>query len=1218
MTAVPRYRKPLSLQRLRHKHAVVEASAGTGKTYLLEHLVVDLLLTSNGTLDQILVVTFTEKATTELQHRVRCKLQQLCELRAGDPDSVAAQDAPDSDCWIIDEAARARLQAALFAFDSAPISTIHGFCQRILRDNAFVQRRFFDEEPVDGRAAFSSAFTAALRQDIAPDPARQAWLSAWLSKGKGVADLETLLFKCHCEFSYLEPPRSLLRPGPLDESALRVAYADFPTLAADDPAAKAIFKAHGVNSASAKAVLKRLSNLAPVVEALRAGAPASGYLLHIEADVDDDGFFTYVLRSAADVPADATPLGRALACVRAAAPFDTPLATALVHHLLPVVVERLAAQKRQSGVFDYQDMLALVARSLSGDGPEARSLLQSLRAQYRWALIDEFQDTDEVQWQIFRRIFLDAAPGGAGAAGHVITVIGDPKQAIYSFRGADVHAYLGAAQALMRDEGPVYLDANFRSSAPLIAAYNAILADDPLCTGDQSPSPQGYFRPDGVIHYPKPVTCGRPDLSLQDRAGVPQPALVISDVVTSGAVVDARALRQSLLAALVKEVGVLLSADGALTMREGGSKGPSKIIGASDIFVLTRSNRESRYVGDALAGAGLPFAYFKQDKLFETRQAREILDLLNAIVSPDDASARARALHTAFFGLSLADVAACNELPAFVPPRSLLHDWNAMALSGDVERLFSSIVEDSGIARRELFLHSSERALTNYLHILEMLHEQAIDSGCTVAALALCLGAYVRGTRKPPGRNADVQRLETDGAAVQIMTIHQAKGLQAPVVFLFGGLSATPVKREAPKVFPTADGTRVVRLGRLPAADDQAWKNESDDESRRIMYVALTRACVRLHLPRIPRHQRSTNGPYRFVNDRLHQILGPNSTLPDTVRDLFHVQPVPCPSPVPDAAPQDLTVTLADWKSPHLPFVDPDTAEFSRIVATRAGFFTTSYSAVKQRQAGLAARAARADVRAHNEVELPDVAASVLSADELPRGRATGIFLHDILEKIPPETFAAGPPLGVWQNLPVVRTLFARAQRRHDIRAAHIPHALRLVHAAFTTPVRLGGVVLPGLGQVAHACREMEFLYPMPERHHPLLAAAGTRLSDRFTIQRGVVKGFIDLLFEHDGRIYVCDWKGDYLPVWDADHLAAHCQRHYAVQARLYTVAALRLYEIRTEADYELRFGGVLYCLLRGMNPSDVSSGTFFQRPLWDDVLAWEQDMLGNSFWGLS
>jgi exodeoxyribonuclease V beta subunit len=259
-----------------------------------------------------------------------------------------------------------------------------------------------------------------------------------------------------------------------------------------------------------------------------------------------------------------------------------------------------------------------------------------------------------------------------------------------------------------------------------------------------------------------------------------------------------------------------------------------------------------------------------------------------------------------------------------------------------------------------------------------------------------------------------------------------------------------------------------------------------------------------------------------------------------------------------------------------------------------------------------------------------------LPAGELPRGRLSGRFLHGVLEELPLETLADAPALAVWSARPAVAAVFERMRRRHERRADHLPHARRLVHTALTAAVRLGETSIPGLGTVTPALREMEFLFPIPERAHPLLevhrssddagtvvagggAAEGSAATDAlpFRIERGLVKGYVDLLFEHQGRGYVCDWKSDWLPSYGEADLAIHSRHHYAVQAQIYTVAALRLLGVGGEREYERRFGGVVYGYLRGMNGGDDRAGLYFHRPAWREILAWQAEMLGERYWRL-
>jgi len=407
----------------------------------------------------------------------------------------------------------------------------------------------------------------------------------------------------------------------------------------------------------------------------------------------------------------------------------------------------------------------------------------------------------------------------------------------------------------------------------------------------------------------------------------------------------------------------------------------------------------------------------------------------------------------------------------------------------------------------------------------------------------------------------------------------------------------------------------VVGMGRAPADEDRRASGERDDEERRVLYVALTRARGRLYLPRYPAaFAPKLRGCYRFLNDRLHSLLDGFASA--ETRALFQVSPIPCPVPAPllPVPPSGLET----WQPPEaLLAPDPPTDELERLARARAGFAVTSYSAVKRRQGGFTPAEAAADDPAANESGA-DAAAAVaagLPPDELPRGRLSGSFLHEVLQHVPLEGMKAPPAFEAWRAQPEVVALFERMRRRHDRRPAHLPHAQRLVYTALTAPVRLGETEIAGLGSASQSARELEFLYPIPEADQPLLGAEGG--DGRWRIERGVVKGFVDLLFEHQGRAYVCDWKGDWLPSWEPAVVAAHAQRNYAIQARLYTMAALRFLGIDSEAAHRRRFGGVLYCFLRGMRPDDTGAGVHFHCPSWQEVLGWQREMLSDSFWRL-
>jgi exodeoxyribonuclease V beta subunit len=496
------------------------------------------------------------------------------------------------------------------------------------------------------------------------------------------------------------------------------------------------------------------------------------------------------------------------------------------------------------------------------------------------------------------------------------------------------------------------------------------------------------------------------------------------------------------------------------------------------------------------------------------------------------------------------------------------------------------------------------------LHIFEILQEEAERTHATLRELVETLGAYVNGTRLPPGDERNVQRLESDNQAVQVMTVHKAKGLEADVVFLYGGLHRR--LDGSLSVFHDREGRRTVHLGSLAPGEKQDHANEVADEDRRVLYVALTRARARLYVPRC-QSSRAFTGPYCFLGPIFDQLFPDAKT-----GKLFHRVPVACPGEAALALPALAPAALSAWQPPEVPAgVAP--AEFHQIAKDRAGFVVTSYTGVKRRHGGFVVPEEPADMSTANEpAEHP--AAAPVDPRELERGRLSGIFLHAVLEQVPLDGLGGTGSSAKWAAQPEIAQLLTKLAHRHERDPGQIAHAAHLVHTALFTPLRLGDCLVPGLGLARPSLREVEFLYPIPEENHPLLGQTGLAQEDRpaWSIERGLVKGFLDYLFEHEGRIYLCDWKGDWLPAWDGDCVRVHCENNYEIQARLYTLAVLRLAGLNDCDSFQRRFGGVLYCFLRGMRPGEEQAGIYFRRPDWQTVLDWQAEMLGNKFWGMT
>ncbi|HEX4445623.1 MAG TPA: UvrD-helicase domain-containing protein, partial [Polyangiaceae bacterium] len=729
---------------LRHiplgRHAVIDASAGTGKTFTLENLVVELVLSTDVTLDQLLCVTFTEKATHEIRARVRGKLSSLLSGAGDGSDEPTEEQLREGDFWTLDERARKKLEGALHAFESATIATIHAFCHRVLRENAFASGRCFEEKQVDGREAFGRAFRDALRGDAACDPSRAPWLEAALRGGWSIGRLEELLWDCAKE-------RAPIRPH-FDPAALQAALAAFPVDEAREPLLLADLKACGVHPSTAKSLVSALAELADCVERARSEANLP---LFVQEARD---ILAKPLRE--KLPGVTPRPGRATRVVSSAltlAQATPPFPAAIAHALLGCVRDELARGKRAAGRYDFDDMLSLVDDALRG--PRGRSLAEAMRQRWRYALIDEFQDTDETQWSIFRRAFFDAHDRGdvRGPTPSVLVLVGDPKQSIYRFRGADVDTYLAASEEVIGAGGArVRLESNYRATAALVDATNRLFDQD---------APEPIFT--GAIEY-EPVACGRPDRVLLDGD-----ARALSPVCVMRC--DAALPAADVGAWIAREVRTAVDPDRPWRL-------DGRALHHGDVFVLTRTAREGRELGKALRAAGVPHAFYKEDGLFQTDEAKDLRTLLAAIDEPDDPARRMAAWLTPFFGLPLAEVEGARSLPPAHPLLARLYAWKALADARDFDRLFQSIVGDSGVVRREIFFADGERDLTNYLHLIEILIERARGGRAALRDLVQELAGLIAETRFPLDLEGNVQRLESDRKAVQIMTIHKSKGLE--------------------------------------------------------------------------------------------------------------------------------------------------------------------------------------------------------------------------------------------------------------------------------------------------------------------------------------------------------------------------------------------------------------------------------------------------------
>lgn len=1150
-------------------HAVIEASAGTGKTYTLEHLIIDVVLETGTPIDQILVVTFTRRATAEMTERVRQRFRDLIERAeaagvSGVParasgggggqgalfgeetgDAVEANDGP---IWRIDADGLRRLKRAYHEFGRAPIHTIHSFCQRILKEYAFSNRRLFEEEHVDDRRLFDEVFYEALRADMSTDPDLQPWLAGYLQVvGGDVESLADDLYSDHAS-------RSESRPRAESDGERR-----------------------------------------EMMEALRALTETAG---DEEPDLSLD---------------------------------EEVLEVEARRALLEAVERRLVERKQREGLYSFDDMLDLVWENLESD--RGGELAEAIRERFRYALVDEFQDTDPIQWKIFRTIFL-------GGRDNHLFVIGDPKQAIYGFRGADVDTYQDAAEVVASSGRLVTLNTNYRSTAELIGAYNEIFSDEaaePFFSGER-------------FSYDEPVDCGVEERRLETDDGATASAIRVME--PEGAPEwNTDGIRRTLREGIADEIGAIVGGSRPLFLQssedtdEADASAPERErLGPSDIFVLTDSKRRGEEIGEALDRREIPHAFYRKQGLFRTEEATAIRDVLRGVARPGRRAWRLQAYMTPFFELSLGELERADEIEGPRAPRRMLDEWHALSEAGRFDRLFDRMIDESGVARRLLLFEQSQRKLTNLQHIFEVLAEEAHRGEHDAGSLAARLTAFIDGRAEPEGEDTDLQRLESDEEAVQIMTIHKSKGLQAPVVFLYGGLNRPGGAGKTFKV-EESDGThtkvRYTSRGAMTRKEKQRGDAYFMSESRRQMYVAITRAVGRVYLPYLDETVESgcaygsMKGSYLPVNRRLRDLVGRLDEFP---APWFERQPVKYREPrAADASDANEGRDWEGWSLPDWLRADPtDSAYFDQLKQGR--FRTITSFTAMQSDGGGAERSGGRGRAADPSIEggggassgvvdreesagapggSPTPAAAEMDGGEaeserVPGGLRTGLLVHSLLEEIDRSVVREATGFDGWRNQPSVAETVDRLWRQYQLDPEHREAVERMVWRGMRQPMEVLGEV--SMSAVDSMQREVTFYFPIPEEDHPPL---GRWRDERYRdsgapdVQDGYITGEIDVLFEHHGEIWVADWKTNVAESYGSDRLRRLVAEQYALQVKLYAIAAVKMLGISDEETYRERFGGVLYLFVRGMSeraePADESrqGGVAEVTPDWEELVAY-------------
>jgi exodeoxyribonuclease V beta subunit len=1162
---------------------LIEASAGTGKTFTLATLFTRLVVEKGWRIGQILAVTFTDAATQELRKRIRERLALAAQLVERAPSE---QDSPDVALTRVilqrqlalgeetPAALARRLQTAADEIDLASIFTIHGFCTRVLREHALESGHTFDPPTLlPSERELHEELAADLWRVHANDPATVdalTWL--WSSPEALAGDLSTLI-----------------KPLPLLPAR--------PARTFDDPAPQLRLTAAALAEAIQTHVEDAQAQIAvafdrKIFDGRRAKRPsfdkAFGELLAGRSAQHwprgDKGHLGKLLpvqllafcKDGMEGQCPASPLFDALqAWWHAADAREQWLrqqATAFLHDLRDEARARLAELKRIGRVQTYDDLIDGVADAL--EGPHRATLVQQLRAQYAIALVDEFQDTDDRQWGIFQRVFGDSEETRDAGLAPALFLIGDPKQAIYGFRGGDIHTYLKAKR--QADAAPA-LDRNFRSRPAVLHAIEALYAN----AGERA------FLEADIAFEPVHPGSTRMDADFL-RDGIPAPGLTVRVLHnTEDGDLKADPSRQQASDACVAAIHQILS-----EARQGRALLRDVPVQPGDIAVLVRSHKEATRIQQALGAVGIPAVAAGKQSLYATPEAHDLRLLLLALLQPADEGRLRAALSTVLLGEDAGAIDALErEGDAQRSFQVRLLEWRERWQRGGPFAVIADLCAEH--AERLLGLLDGERRLTNYLQLGELLQQAA---GQTLGMHGLLDWLQVQMAHADQNDEQQLLRLESDARRVQIITLHKSKGLEYPLVFLpFVGIGGGAPNTEA-NCTVYANGRRELHW---KLDKDDSWNaastrstQEQDAEDARLLYVGLTRAEHALWI--------AAGDLAGLAKTRLAPMLSDLEAL-RAHPDIAVIEGPVEPRPAQLAFERDgelPPVRALTRRVPH----DWWVYSFTQLAHADAGHDTDA--------AATEVPAPAADEPAGVDLTLEAEQPAVASEESDPRfmGSRFGNVLHDALENT---DFAQWGGWQAGETAPGEEAEVLRASLRAEGYAEEdlddgVAMLTGLVGQTLTVPLPEGGALhdLPADARRA----EIEFHFAMQPTAVPALLSllhAHGLVRDRhgFGSRRrleGLMTGKIDLTYVRADRWYVLDYKSNRLPGYDAARLASAMQHsEYDLQALIYTVALHRWLRFRLGAqyDYARDMGGIRYLFCRGLDARrDDSPGLYAHR----------------------
>jgi exodeoxyribonuclease V beta subunit len=870
--------------------------------------------------------------------------------------------------------------------------------------------------------------------------------------------------------------------------------------------------------------------------------------------------------------------------------------------LFQEVGEELSKKKTEKNVQTFDDLLLKLQAALEGRG--GRDLAIAVRRKYRAALIDEFQDTDPVQYAIFQSIF--------GRGGSVLFLVGDPKQSIYGFRGADIFAYM---EAVDKVDTRYTLTENWRSDPELIKSINALFGNaKPAFVYDKIPfepakaARRGKSKPLRMGGKREPFT-----LWFMDSEKWAGPNGAINKGVAQTHLPGLVAAEITRLLNLGKEEKALIG---------------DRALRANDIAVLVRQNREALLVQSALSEKNVPSVLHSTENLFDSREAQEMERFLAAVVEPNAESLLKAALSTDMLGMG------GEELDQLTLEESrwerwlvTFRDYHDLWQERGFYRMFRSFLKGEKVLTRLIAFADGERRNTNLLHLMEVLHQASVERKLNMTGLVKWF--YEQRDPDAPRSEEHQLRLESDENAVKLVTIHKSKGLEYPVVFCPFSWDGVRNKKTAEPLLFHNPQNRMELIFDLGSDDREPHKAIADKEelaeNLRLLYVALTRAKCRVYLVWGRFKGAETSAPAYLLHtppskdsDNLVKALSENfkrvtnegllskakSLMKKPAATVEVIREIEGDESRFSPLPEEMQINPAkdfagridrQWKI----------TSFSGLVSDRVhGEEGTDYDALTS-------------WGPEDPVRVPEEPVGIFA---FPKGAKAGTFLHDVFEHLDFSNVTAS------STKDLVKEKLVQYGYDHswvETVCDTVDKVLRVPLDPEQQDFCLSRV------RMEDRLNELEFYFPLkslaPETVGKILARGSLRQEvpekiERlsFSPLRGFMKGFMDMVFRFEDRYYLVDWKSNFLGArvedYSPENLAKAMEENfYTLQYTFYTLALNQYLKLRAQGyDYDRHFGGVFYVFLRGVDPGKGPEfGVYRDKPRRGLIESLSEELMG-------